>query len=61
LRTASFQSGWSATCAPSSSTGSVSTRTPPLFCFDHHLAHAPSAFYASGFQKVTVATGIGIE
>ena len=29
---------------------------PPVFCFDHHLAHAASAYYASGFNKSTVVT-----
>lgn len=29
---------------------------PPVFCFDHHLAHAASAYYASGFEKSTVVT-----
>jgi carbamoyltransferase len=28
----------------------------PVFCFDHHLAHAASAFYASGFSKATIVT-----
>lgn len=28
----------------------------PVFCFDHHLAHAASAFYASGFGKATIVT-----
>ena len=28
----------------------------PLFCFDHHLAHAASAFHASGFARATVVT-----
>ena len=28
----------------------------PLLCFDHHLAHAASAFYASGFSKATIVT-----
>ena len=28
----------------------------PLFCFDHHLAHAASAYYCSGFDKATVLT-----
>jgi carbamoyltransferase len=27
-----------------------------LFCFDHHLAHAASTFYASGFPKATIVT-----
>ena len=31
-------------------------KDPPVFCFDHHLAHAASAFYASGFEKATVVT-----
>jgi carbamoyltransferase len=31
-------------------------KDPPLFCFDHHLSHAASAFYASGFQKATIVT-----
>jgi carbamoyltransferase len=29
---------------------------PPVFCFDHHLAHAASAFYPSGLEKSTVIT-----
>ena len=32
------------------------TSKPPLFCFDHHLAHAASAFYASGFERSTIIT-----
>jgi carbamoyltransferase len=28
----------------------------PLFCFDHHLAHAASAYYASGFESATIVT-----
>jgi carbamoyltransferase len=28
----------------------------PVFCFDHHLAHAASAFYASGFPQATIVT-----
>lgn len=28
----------------------------PVFCFDHHLAHAASAFYASGFPRATIVT-----
>lgn len=28
----------------------------PLFCFDHHLAHAASAFHASGFPEATIVT-----
>jgi carbamoyltransferase len=28
----------------------------PLFCIDHHLAHAASAFHASGFASATVVT-----
>ena len=28
----------------------------PDFAFDHHLAHAASAFYASGFAKATIVT-----
>jgi carbamoyltransferase len=28
----------------------------PVLCFDHHLAHAASAFYASGFSKATIVT-----
>ena len=28
----------------------------PIFCFDHHLAHAASAYYASGFSKATIVT-----
>jgi len=31
-------------------------KDPPVFCFDHHLSHAASAFYASGFEKSTVVT-----
>jgi carbamoyltransferase len=29
---------------------------PPVFCFDHHLAHAASAFFASGMDESTVVT-----
>jgi carbamoyltransferase len=28
----------------------------PIFSFDHHLAHAASAYYASGFAKATIVT-----
>lgn len=28
----------------------------PLMCFDHHLAHAASAFFPSGFERATVVT-----
>jgi carbamoyltransferase len=28
----------------------------PIFYFDHHLAHAASAYYASGFSKATIVT-----
>jgi carbamoyltransferase len=28
----------------------------PVLCFDHHLAHAASAFYASGLCKATIVT-----
>ena len=28
----------------------------PLFCFDHHLAHAASTYYASGLPKATIVT-----
>jgi carbamoyltransferase len=28
----------------------------PFLCFDHHLAHAASAYYASGFSKGTIVT-----
>jgi carbamoyltransferase len=28
----------------------------PVHCFDHHLAHAASAYYASGFEKSTIIT-----
>lgn len=28
----------------------------PLMCFDHHLAHAASAFYASGMSAATIVT-----
>lgn len=28
----------------------------PLICVDHHLAHAASAFYASGFARATIVT-----
>jgi carbamoyltransferase len=31
-------------------------RETPVFCFDHHLAHAASAYYASGFSQATVIT-----
>src|SRR5262249_21690527 len=27
-----------------------------LFCFDHHLAHAASTYYASGFPKAAIVT-----
>ena len=33
----------------------VDARTPVL-CFDHHLAHAASTFYASGFERATIVT-----
>lgn len=32
---------------------------PPVFCFDHHLAHAASTFYASGFDRATILTWDG--
>lgn len=32
------------------------TEQVPLLCFDHHLAHAASAYYASGFPRATVVT-----
>ncbi len=32
------------------------TEHVPLLCFDHHLAHAASAYYASGFPRATVVT-----
>jgi len=28
----------------------------PLLCFDHHLAHAASAFYPSGLSEATIVT-----
>lgn len=28
----------------------------PLLCFDHHLAHAASAYYASGMTRATIVT-----
>lgn len=28
----------------------------PVYCFDHHLAHAASAFFASGFARATIVT-----
>jgi carbamoyltransferase len=28
----------------------------PLFCIDHHLAHAASTYYASGLDKATIVT-----
>lgn len=28
----------------------------PLMCFDHHLAHAASTYYASGFTEATIVT-----
>ena len=28
----------------------------PLLCFDHHRAHAASAFYASGYDRATIIT-----
>ena len=28
----------------------------PVFCFDHHLAHAASAYYASGMNRAAVVT-----
>ena len=28
----------------------------PVVCIDHHLAHAASAYYASGFPKATIVT-----
>jgi carbamoyltransferase len=28
----------------------------PVYCFDHHLAHAASAYYASGFDRATIVT-----
>jgi carbamoyltransferase len=28
----------------------------PVFCFDHHLAHAASAYFSSGFTRGTVVT-----
>ncbi|HSQ00673.1 MAG TPA: carbamoyltransferase C-terminal domain-containing protein [Candidatus Dormibacteraeota bacterium] len=28
----------------------------PLYCFDHHLAHAASAFFASGREKATIVS-----
>jgi carbamoyltransferase len=28
----------------------------PVLCFDHHLAHAASAYYASGMQRAAVVT-----
>ncbi|MCX7640298.1 MAG: hypothetical protein N2Z23_07645 [Pyrinomonadaceae bacterium] len=31
----------------------------PFFCIDHHLAHAASAYYASGFNEATVITWDG--
>ncbi len=31
----------------------------PFFCVDHHLAHAASAYYASGFDEATVITWDG--
>jgi carbamoyltransferase len=31
----------------------------PFFCIDHHLAHAASAYYASGFSEATVITWDG--
>ncbi len=30
--------------------------TTPLFCFDHHLAHAASAYHVSGFDQATIVT-----
>lgn len=31
----------------------------PFFCIDHHLSHAASAYYASGFDEATVVTWDG--
>lgn len=31
----------------------------PFYCVDHHLSHAASAYYASGFQEATVITWDG--
>lgn len=31
----------------------------PFFCTDHHLSHAASAYYASGFEEATVVTWDG--
>lgn len=31
----------------------------PFFCVDHHLSHAASAYYASGFNEATVVTWDG--
>ncbi len=31
----------------------------PFFCVDHHLSHAASAYYASGFDEATVVTWDG--
>jgi carbamoyltransferase len=28
----------------------------PLYCFDHHLAHAASTYYASGLPRATIVT-----
>lgn len=32
------------------------TPSAAVFCFDHHLAHAASAFYASGMRRATIVT-----
>src|SRR5690606_32571860 len=31
----------------------------PFYCVDHHLSHAASAYYASGFEKATIITWDG--
>jgi carbamoyltransferase len=35
----------------------------PFYCIDHHLSHAASAYYSSGFDEATVITwdGSGTE
>jgi carbamoyltransferase len=32
---------------------------PPFFCFDHHLSHAASAYYTSGYDRSAILTWDG--
>lgn len=40
--------------------GGVLGRVPPVYYLDHHLSHAASAFYLSGFEEAAILTLDGV-